>query len=117
TTFGNLNVSDNLIEGVRNEYTGDAMTGIMIGRTSTPTLDSFALQLNNNTVIDKTGKVFVGIQLSDVVEGVVSGNIVKLESDRQGFGIYSISCDDVIYVNNVARIKVGTPLNINQTTG
>src|SRR5690606_38256012 len=117
TTFGNLNVSDNLIEGVPNEYTGDAMTGIMIGRTSTPTLDSFALQLNNNTVIDKTGKVFVGIQLSDVVEGVVSGNIVKLESDRQGFGIYSISCDDVIYVNNVARIKVGTPLNINQTTG
>lgn len=113
TTFGNLTVTDNILEDVLDTYAGDIMNGFLIGSS----LPSFALQMSNNKVIDKTGKIFVGMQISEVEEGIVSGNLVKLVSSRPGFGIYAIKNGDVNYTDNLASIAVGTPLNINQTRG
>lgn len=114
-TFDVLSANENTVDGVDERETRNTLVGIYAGKGANR---SYSLAVKDNFVLDKTGKMYIGIYAENVENGSVNDNIVKIANAVQGIGIYSVTNGDVAFLNNTAKIgTLGTPLAISQTTG
>jgi hypothetical protein len=70
-------------------------------------------------VWDDDDNIARGIQLTNIEDGIVSGNkVVMLGGTKVNIGIYTLRCDNVDVFNNSGRLgAIGTPIALAQSGG
>lgn len=107
----NVTVKNNEIIGCGNTFG----YGIFVGRG---TDTSYNITVSGN-VIDANGDTALlrGIQIQNLEQGIVVGNVVKLDHDSADIGLYHIDATKTDYYNNRIYMLTGTPIAISQSTG
>ncbi|WP_066290207.1 right-handed parallel beta-helix repeat-containing protein [Bacillus sp. FJAT-29937] len=116
--FDGLTITGNQIIGVDPRTVNTSFYGIRVG-SSTSSQKSYSLNIFNNT-IDAIGAPALqrGIQVSNVEDGQVNGNIIKLEHSNSNIGLYSVNNGIVNFIGNIVSMgSAGTPIAIAQTSG
>jgi len=115
--FDTLEISDNTIDGVDNRATV-AFEGIRAGTLAFAERNYNGIVRGN--VVNSRGHALMtqGITARYLEEGNVNDNIIILENDAVGTGLYLVACGDVNAVNNYAKLlNAGTAIADTQTRG
>ncbi|ALY08079.1 pectate lyase superfamily protein [Bacillus phage vB_BhaS-171] len=115
--YDTLEISNNTVDGVDNRATVP-FEGIRAG-----TLASAEKNYNGNikgNIVNSRGNALMtqGVTVRYLQEGHVNDNIIILENDAAGTGLYLVACENVNAVDNYAKLlNNGTAIADTQTKG